>query len=76
MQTVGIQGIITILSHVFFIWISLTLVQMIDTSKFIRKGDPRRAQLLMMFIAIALGFTVSSFFIDIITASQNLKFLF
>ncbi|GKQ42879.1 hypothetical protein RD055328_08020 [Companilactobacillus sp. RD055328] len=76
MQSIGLQGIITIISHLFFIWISLNLVSMIDTSKFIKRGDPKRAQLLMMFIAITLGFSVSSFFISVINASQNLKFLF
>ncbi|MDO1604991.1 DUF1146 family protein [Lactobacillus sp. YT155] len=76
MQSIGLQGILTILSHLFFIWISFNALQSVDLNKFFKKGDPRKAQIVYLFLGIALGYTVSSFFISLITASQNLQFLF
>ncbi|MGR3742036.1 DUF1146 family protein [Companilactobacillus sp. DQM5] len=76
MSTIGLNGVLTILSHVFFIWISFNVIQVIDFNKFIKKGNPQRAQVLLMFFAITLGFTVSNFFISLIEASQSLKYLF
>lgn len=76
MKIVGLQGILTILSHLFFIWISINLVDTLDIKKFIKRDNSKRVQLLLMFIAIMMGYTVSSFFISIITSAQNLKFLF
>ncbi|WP_125568610.1 MULTISPECIES: DUF1146 family protein [Companilactobacillus] len=76
MTSLGINAIITLVSHVVFIWISFNALQVVDWRKIYNKSNPRMLQLLVAFVSIALGYTVSSFFLNIISVSQNLTLLF
>ncbi|APX73081.1 DUF1146 family protein [Companilactobacillus allii] len=76
MTSLGINAIITLVSHVVFIWLSFNILQVVDWQKIYNKSNPRMLQLLVAFISIALGYTVSSFFLNIISVSQNLTLLF
>ncbi|WP_025024258.1 MULTISPECIES: DUF1146 family protein [Companilactobacillus] len=76
MTSLGIHAIITLVSHVVFIWISFNALQVVDWRKIYNKSNPRMLQLLVAFVSIALGYTVSSFFLNIISVSQNLTLLF
>ncbi|WP_125763623.1 DUF1146 family protein [Companilactobacillus hulinensis] len=76
MTSLGINAIITLVSHVVFIWLSFNILQVVDWRKIYNKSNPRMLQLLVAFVSIALGYTVSSFFLNIISVSQNLTLLF
>lgn len=77
MQNLGVNAIFALVSHLVFIWLSFNCLQVIDWKKIYNKSvNPRMLQLLIAFLAIALGYTVSSFFLNIISVSQNLTLLF
>ncbi|WP_057881758.1 DUF1146 family protein [Companilactobacillus kimchiensis] len=76
MTNIGMNAIITLISHVIFIWISFNALQAVDWKKIYNKSNPKMLQLLVAFIAIALGYTVSSFFMSIFSLSQNIALLF
>nr|WP_300561892.1 DUF1146 family protein [Companilactobacillus sp.] len=75
MHSLGITAIITIVSNLFFIWLSYNALQAVDWRKIYDKNNTRMLQLLVALISIALGYTVSSFFLSIINVSQNLTLL-
>lgn len=75
MHSLGITAIITIISHLFFIWLSYNALQAIDWRKIYNKNNTKMLQLLVALISIALGYTVSSFLLSIINVSQNLTLL-
>ncbi|SIO22437.1 conserved hypothetical integral membrane protein [Carnobacterium alterfunditum] len=76
MNFLGMQSLITIVSHMFFILLSFWALKGIRIEKFIKKNNIGQARVLYLFISITVGYTVSTFFIDLILNSQNLIFLF
>ena len=76
MTNLGINAIITLVSHIIFIWISFNALQAVDWKKIYNKTNLKMLQLLVAFIAIALGYTVSSFFMSIFSLARNINLLF
>ncbi|KJY48655.1 hypothetical protein JG29_10610 [Bombilactobacillus mellis] len=77
MKQIGIQNLLIIFSHIFFIWIAFLAVQTLDWDKFLRpQVNNNLGKLLLIFTAITLGYSVSSFFISLVQAFQNLIFMF
>lgn len=77
MKQIGIQNLLIIFSHIFFIWIAFLAVQTLDWDKFFRpQVNNNLSKLLLIFTAITLGYSVSSFFISLVQAFQNLIFMF
>ncbi|MFD0845338.1 DUF1146 family protein [Streptococcus saliviloxodontae] len=61
--------------HVIFIFMSYQLLtELFDWSKLIRNyiENSRRLNVLLMFVSIAIGYMVSSFFLSIIQMSQDI----
>ncbi|MGP6138683.1 MULTISPECIES: DUF1146 family protein [unclassified Jeotgalibaca] len=75
MDTMFSFGMLEIISHMVFIFLSFWAIKAIRIETWIRKNHIPEARILYFFIAIALGYTVSSFFIDFVTVSRNLAFL-
>lgn len=75
MTYMGVQSLITLVSHIFFICLAFWALQSLRTDTWIRKYHIPQARLLYVLVAIALGYTVSSFFIEFILSSQNLMYL-
>jgi len=75
MEEIGYQSLTNMLSHIVFIIITWRLLQAVNLDGIIKKGRVFEARLLMMFLTIAIGTTVSRFFLDYLQWSQNLKFL-
>ncbi|WP_220727414.1 DUF1146 family protein [Marinilactibacillus psychrotolerans] len=73
MTFIGIQSLITIISHITFILITFWALQGLRTDSLIKKYHIQQAKILYIFLSIAIGYTVSSFFI---LSSQNLVQLF
>lgn len=76
MNFIGIQSLVSIASHIFFILLTFWSLQAVRIENLIRKQHVRQARVLYLLISIAIGYTVSSFFIEFILTSQNLVFLF
>ncbi|KGX87300.1 MULTISPECIES: DUF1146 family protein [Pontibacillus] len=75
MEEIGYQSLTNMLSHIVFIIITWRILQAVNLDGIIKKGRVFEARLLMMFLTIAIGTTVSRFFLDYLQWSQNLKFL-
>lgn len=45
MTNIGINAIITLISHVIFIWISFNVLQVVDWKKIYNKTNPKMLQL-------------------------------
>ena len=65
------NGIIVLLSHMIFIFISFWSMKAIRLEKWIRKGHIREARVLYFFLSIALGYTVSTFLLELVTTSPG-----
>lgn len=76
MISIGYLSIISMVSHVIFIYITWMAMQSINVEYFIQKNRVTEARILMIFITIAIGTTVSNFVLDIIQWSQDLIYLF
>ena len=75
-QTIGLNGAITIVSHFVFIMLAFRALNALRFEQFIKANHVREAQVLLLFIAVALGFLVSAFFLALLQAALNLPKLF
>lgn len=75
MLSIGIMGIISIVSHIFFISVTWYVLQVIKIDALVRQGREMEVKILMLFLTIAIGTTVSNFFLDILQWSQDLTYL-
>ncbi|HLS20054.1 MAG TPA: DUF1146 family protein [Bacillota bacterium] len=76
MVSIGQIAIISILSHIIFIYITWKLiVAAVNIDPLIHKGAVKEARLLILFITIVIGSGVSRFFLDILRWSQDLIYL-
>lgn len=76
MLSIGQVAMISIISHIVFIYLTWRLVQSINVEPLIRKGRGKEAQLLLLFITIVIGSGVSRFFIEFLQWSQDLLLFF
>lgn len=74
-QSMGLSGVLTIVSHLLFIVISFRLLTAVRFDKFLRPNHVGESRLLLLFVAITIGYNVSNFFISVLTASANLPYL-
>ncbi|MCC5895916.1 MAG: DUF1146 domain-containing protein [Alkalibacterium sp.] len=74
MTLVALQSVVNLVSHVFFVLIAFWSLQALRTDTFIKKYHIPQARTLYILLAIAIGYTVSNFFIDFILSIQNLFF--
>ncbi|EHI74518.1 membrane protein [Streptococcus criceti] len=70
-----LQSLITIICHLFFILMSFQLLtRLVNWEKILRLNPDnfRQINLLVMFLAIGLGFLVSSFFLSVISLAMTI----
>lgn len=73
---IGQIALISIFSHLIFIYLTWRLiVNAVNVDPMIRKGRVTEARILFLFLTIAIGSTVSRFFLDILQWSQDLIYL-
>lgn len=73
---IGQQALISIFSHIFFTGVSFYALRAVMFEKWIRKHNVLQAQILYIFLSIALGTIVSTFFLNISSWSRQLPYLF
>lgn len=70
--------LVTICSHLLFIYLAHSLLlSVVDWSRCLKGNaeNQRNIQLFIVFLAIALGYLVSAFFLDVLSISRNLATL-
>lgn len=74
MRLVGLQGILTIISHLFFIALAFWTISALHIER-LMTFYPRQSRVLIVMLAVAVGFGCSSFFLDFINNVRNLGYL-
>ena len=72
----GFQPLLAITSHIVFIGVAFYALQAIMPENIIRKNRVFQAQLLFILLSIAIGWSVSNFFLEISYWAGRLPFLF
>lgn len=76
MISIGFVSIISMLSHVLFIYITWIAMQSINFDYIVRKNKEKEARVLIIFLTIVIGTGVSNFVLNILQWSQDLIYLF
>lgn len=76
MEYIRVQSLITLFSHLFFIGLSYWAVQSVRTEHLFKKNASQQVRIFLLLLAVGIGYTVSSFFMEFMTYSQNLFFFF
>ena len=76
MMSIGTTAIISIISHLIFIYITWRVLLKVNFEPVIRKGHTTEGKILLLFLAIVIGTGVSRFFLDILQWSRDLIYLF
>jgi len=76
MISIGYFSIIGMISHIVFIYVTWMAIHAINIEPFIRKDRVTEARILIVFLTIVIGSSVSRFVLDIIQWSQDLIYLF
>jgi len=72
MQVYGIDAIIRIVSHLAFIYLAFWALQSVRIDTFFKALRTTQIRMVMVFLAIALGYTASTFFLELIALCRNL----
>lgn len=72
MQVYGIDAIIRIVSHLAFIYLAFWALQSVRIDAFFKALRTTQIRMVMVFLAIVLGYTASTFFLELIALCRNL----
>lgn len=76
MVSIGQLALISMMSHLFFIYLTWRVMISLNIEPFVRKGHVKEAKVLLVLLTIAIGTGASHFFLDILRWSQDLLFFF
>ncbi|ANB60086.1 DUF1146 family protein [Anoxybacteroides amylolyticum] len=76
MTGVGQQALLSIISHLFFFALTWWTLQGVQLEKIIKPNRILQARVFYVLLTIAIGSTVSNFFLDYFLWSKQLPFLF
>ena len=72
---IGQSAILGLASHIFFIGITLFAMQSLRLEQIFKKGRTFQIQLMYVLLSIAIGSTVSNFFLAFLSWSNDLRYL-
>lgn len=75
-QSFGVEAIIGMISHIFFIIITFYSLQSLRLEVIFKKGHTLQIQLMYILLSIAIGSSVSNFLLDFTGWSRQLPYLF
>ncbi|WP_440897945.1 DUF1146 family protein [Amphibacillus sp. Q70] len=75
-QELGVQAFMNIASHIIFMIITWQVLQAVRLDEIFKKNRIFEARVVTIFLTIAIGSTVSHFFIDLIHWTQQILYLF
>ncbi|MFC7062242.1 DUF1146 family protein [Halobacillus seohaensis] len=70
------DALLSMTSHIIFIIITWKVLQAVNLDAFFQKGRVFEIRVLMILITIAIATSVSNFFLDLITWSSSIAYLF
>jgi uncharacterized integral membrane protein (TIGR02327 family) len=73
---VGQQALLSIISHLVFIAVTWWTLQGVQIEKILKPNRVFQARLFYILLTIAIGSTISNFFLDYLLWSKQLPFLF
>lgn len=76
MLSIGQLAVVSMISHLVFIYLTWRLMFTLNWEPLIRKGKAKEAQVLILFLTIVIGSGVSRFFLDFLQWSRDLVYLF
>lgn len=76
MAEIGQQALLSIISHLFFLALTWWTLQGVQLEKLLKPNRVLQARVLYVLLTIAIGSTVSNFFLDYFLWSKQLPFLF
>ena len=76
MFSAGQLALLSIFSHIMFIYLTWKVVTVIRIETIFKKGRSAEARVFLLFITIMIGTGVSRFFLDILQWSGDLIYLF
>lgn len=76
MEELGRLALISMLSHIIFIVITWQVMQALRLDSIFKKDRTFEAKIIIIFIAIVIGSTVSNFFLDFLKWAQQFVYLF
>jgi len=76
MEFIRTQSLITLISHVFFIGVSFWGLQSLRIEHLFKKYRIQQVRAFYIMLSVALGYILSTFFLDFLTHSQNLIYFF
>lgn len=76
MQILWIDAVLRLLSHFAFIYLAFWSLGSLRLENLFKSLHTTQIRMLIAFLAIAIGFTVSSFFLELITLVKNLFLTF
>jgi uncharacterized integral membrane protein (TIGR02327 family) len=73
-QVFGLNALMHIISHFVFIFVAFRTLSTLRLEQFFKRGEiyTTRIRVLLIMISVALGYTVSSFFLDFLTLIKNM----
>lgn len=75
-EVFGQQALVAMIVHLCFIIITWWALQALNVDKLIRSNRILQARILLILLTIAIGSTVSNFFLDYLGFSNQLSYLF
>lgn len=71
MQVYGIDAIIRLVTHLAFIYLAFWSLQSVKIEMIFKKNVQRQIRMFYVFVSIFLGYTTSTFFLEIIVLLKN-----
>ncbi|MCH4170968.1 MAG: DUF1146 family protein [Lactobacillus sp.] len=72
----GLQALYTVLSHMFFIVLTFWGIRALRFDQIIKREHVPQAQLILAFVAIAIGYNVSQFFLNLVDQAHSFIYIF
>lgn len=76
MTSIGQIALISMISHLIFIYLTWRVMLKMNFDPIVRKGHATEGKIFLLFLAIVIGTGVSRFVLDILQWSRDLIYLF
>ncbi|GAA0468611.1 DUF1146 family protein [Alkalibacillus silvisoli] len=70
----AVDALVGMASHIIFIILAWKALESINIQVLFKKNKETESKILLIFLTVALGTTVSNFFLDFINWSQQLSY--
>ncbi|MDH6365439.1 putative integral membrane protein (TIGR02327 family) [Enterococcus sp. PF1-24] len=72
MQFYGVDAFLRVFSHLAFIYLAFWSLQALRLEQFFKRDETARIRMILMLLAIVIGYQASSFFLEFLAICRNL----